>query len=160
VCWRDLPNDAAAGNAITGLVQAGLAVTNIRPDDTLTVLYDGSCPLCRREIVYLQSLARQALGSGLCFADVASEQADPAFGADRDKLLARFHVQQRDGTRLSGAAAFVAMWARLPGWRWLARLAQVPGMLFILEFAYGVFLSLRPPLQAVVRRWESKHKRF
>lgn len=72
--------------------------------------------------------------------------------AERATLLARFHVQHPDGSRLDGAAAFVAMWARLPGWRWLARLARLPGGLTILEWAYRGFLRVRPRLQALARQ--------
>jgi predicted DCC family thiol-disulfide oxidoreductase YuxK len=71
---------------------------------------------------------------------------------ERDTLMARFHVQRPDGTRLSGAAAFVAMWARLPGWRWLARLARLPGAMPVLEWAYRGFLRVRPWMQAWARR--------
>ncbi len=131
-------------------------MTDTQPVDTLTVLYDGSCPLCQREISYLRSLAQQAPDCGLRFADVASAQNEPLFAAERIQLLARFHVQRSDGTRFDGAAAFVAMWARLPGWRWLARLAQLPGMLVILELAYRLFLKFRPQLQALVKHWDGK----
>ena len=41
-------------------------------------------------------------------------------GTTREQLLARFHVRGRDGALLSGAQAFLALWAALPGWRWLA----------------------------------------
>ena len=58
-------------------------------------------------------------------------------------------------TQLDGAAAFVAMWERLPGWRWLARLARLPGMLWLLEVIYRGFLRLRPMLQTLVRHWET-----
>lgn len=123
--------------------------------DTLTVLYDGECPLCRREIAHVKGLAERRSDSALCFVDISPRAGeDASLTADRAALLARFHVQRADGSRLDGAAAFVAMWDRLPGWRWLARLARLPGALTLLEFAYRGFLKVRPGLQAVARRWE------
>ncbi len=125
------------------------------PHETLTVLYDGGCPLCRREIAHVRGLAEKQADSALCFVDVShGAGSDSEFAAERARLLARFHVQRSDGSRLDGAAAFVAMWSRLPGWRWLARLARLPGMLFLFELAYRAFLRLRPLLQGMVRRWE------
>ncbi len=121
--------------------------------EVLTVLYDGGCPLCRREIAHVQGLAAQRPDSALCFIDVsAAHSGVPA--PERAALLARFHVQRPDGSRLDGAAAFVAMWARLPGWRWLARLAHLPGVLPALEWAYSGFLRVRPRLQALARQAE------
>ena len=117
--------------------------------DTLTVLYDGGCPLCRREIAHVQGLAQRQGDAGLCFVDVSADTTRP--DAERAALLARFHVQRGDGTRLDGAAAFVAMWQRLPGWRWLARLARLPGALPLLEVAYRGFLRVRPALQRLAR---------
>lgn len=124
------------------------------PKETLTVLYDGACPLCRREIAHLQGLATQRPDSALCFVDISQAEGQTPHGAERQALLARFHVQRSDGSRLSGAAAFTAMWSRLPGWRWLARLASLPGMLPVLEWTYCLFLKLRPGLQWLARRVE------
>lgn len=127
----------------------------------LTVLYDGDCPLCRREIAHLQGLAaHEPAGAGLCFVDLhgAQGQALVTDPADRARMLARFHVQRADGSRLQGAAAFAAMWARLPGWRWLARLARLPGLRTLMERAYDGFLRVRPWLQAQVRRWEARER--
>ena len=123
------------------------------PRDTLTVLYDGACPLCRREIAHVQGLAQRQGDGALCFVDISRDE-EIASADERAALLARFHVQQADGSRVSGAAAFVAMWGRLPGWRWLARLARLPGVLALLELAYRGFLHLRPALQALARRCE------
>ena len=41
------------------------------------------------------------------------------------------------------------MWRRLPGWRWLARIAQLPGMPFLFEVAYRGFLRVRPTMQRI-----------
>jgi ubiquinone biosynthesis monooxygenase Coq7 len=124
--------------------------------DTLTVLYDGGCPLCRREIAHVQKLASGRSDSALCFVDIsANAPASTCAPAERAALLARFHVERADGSRLHGAAAFVAMWQRLPGWRWLARLARLPGMLMLLEWGYRGFLHLRPQLQRLARHWEA-----
>jgi 3-demethoxyubiquinol 3-hydroxylase len=123
----------------------------------LTVLYDGACPLCRREIAHAKGLADTKGGSALCFIDIsADENCDPRHAQDRAQLLARFHVERADGSRVDGAAAFVEMWERLPGWRWLARIAKLPGALVVFELAYLGFLHLRPALQAVARQFEPR----
>jgi len=113
----------------------------------LTVFFDGACPLCRREIALYQNLRPIHPGSTVCFANVADDSVALPSGTTRAQLLARFHVQDSDGVLLSGARAFVALWAALPGWRWLARMARVPGALWIMERAYLIFLRWRPMLQ-------------
>jgi predicted DCC family thiol-disulfide oxidoreductase YuxK len=58
--------------------------------------------------------------------------------------MERFHVRASDGRVLSGAAAFVEVWSRLPKWRWAARVASLPGVLAVLELGYRMFLPVRP----------------
>jgi predicted DCC family thiol-disulfide oxidoreductase YuxK len=115
------------------------------PAPPLTVLYDGACPLCRREIGLYRGLRSD---TPLCFADVSdpAAQALPS-GSSREQLLARFHVMHPDGRLLSGAEAFLALWAALPGWRWLALAGRLPGAPWLMERAYRGFLRLRPGLQ-------------
>ncbi|HEY1058172.1 MAG TPA: DUF393 domain-containing protein [Limnobacter sp.] len=130
------------------------------PKPPLTVLYDGACPLCQREIAHVKRLADGQGNTGLCFQDVSTPApTDPALAAEQARLLTRFHVELSDGTRLSGAAAFVAMWERLPGWRWLAFVARLPGMLTVMEFAYRGFLKIRPRLQHLARRLDTNTTR-
>ncbi len=118
--------------------------------EVLKVLFDGGCPLCRREIAHVKGLAEKHQESALCFVDVSdAASAGPTYAHDRAQLLARFHVERADGSRLDGAAAFIAMWRRLPGWRWLARIAQLPGMPFLFEVAYRGFLRVRPTMQRI-----------
>jgi len=106
-----------------------------------TVFYDGSCPLCRAEISYYRRVDQ---GASLCFVDISEADAQTPFGIDRSQAMERLHVQSADGRALSGAAAFVEIWKRLPGWRRAARLATLPGAMTILELAYRAFLPVRP----------------
>jgi predicted DCC family thiol-disulfide oxidoreductase YuxK len=119
----------------------------------LTVLYDGACPLCRAEIGVYRGLPSD---TPLCFADVSAPSQSLPAGMSREQLLARFHVQHADGTVESGARAFLALWATLPGWRWLARLGRLPGVPTLMEGLYRLFLVFRPALQRLVRRASSK----
>jgi 3-demethoxyubiquinol 3-hydroxylase len=88
------------------------------------VLYDGACPLCRREIDLYRGLRSR---TPVCFADVSDAAQPLPRGTTREQLLARFHVRDADGRLLSGAQAFLALWDTLPGWRWLARPAACRG---------------------------------
>lgn len=115
----------------------------------LTVLYDGACPLCRREIGVCRHLRSD---TPVCFADVSDAAASLPSGTTRQQLLACFHVQRHDGELLSGAHAFLALWSVLPGWRWLARVGRLPGAAWLMERAYRFSLRLRPTLQ----RWASR----
>ena len=96
----------------------------VRESPPLTVLYDGACPLCRREIGVYRGLRPN---TPVCFADVSDAALPLPPGTTREQLLARFHVRGRDGELLSGAEAFLALWAVLPGWRWPAACLVRPG---------------------------------
>jgi predicted DCC family thiol-disulfide oxidoreductase YuxK len=115
----------------------------------VTVWYDATCPLCRREIALMRRLDR---AGAITFVDVvaagpASCPLDPAV------LLARFHALE-DGQLHSGAAAFAAMWRAIPLLRPLGRLARSRLVLSWLERAYVAFLRVRPRLQRALARWE------
>ena len=106
-----------------------------------TVYFDGGCPLCRAEIGYYGGPDRSG---ALCFVDVSQTESELPAGVTRLQALRRFHVRAGDGRLRSGAAAFVEVWARLPGWRWAARAAALPGALAVLELGYRLFLPVRP----------------
>jgi predicted DCC family thiol-disulfide oxidoreductase YuxK len=115
-----------------------------RQPPPLTVLYDGACPLCRREISFYRGLRQDTT---VCFADVSDATLPLPPGTTRQQLLARFHVQRQDGQLLSGAQAFLALWSVLPGWRWLAAAGRLPGAAWAMERCYRLFLRWRPMLQ-------------
>jgi predicted DCC family thiol-disulfide oxidoreductase YuxK len=117
-------------------------------------LYDGACPLCRREISVYRNLKPLRSDSPVCFADVNDVAVSLPPGTTREQLLARFHVKGRDGVLLSGAQAFLALWSALPGWRWLAFAGRLPGASWLMERMYRLFLRLRPVLQRLAARWD------
>ena len=123
----------------------------INQQQPLTVLYDGACPLCRREIGVYRGLQPNA---PVCFADISDATQLLPPGTTREQLMARFHVRSRDGALLSGAQAFLALWAVLPGWRWLAQVGRLPGAAWAMERTYRVFLRWRPALQRLASRLE------
>ena len=117
-----------------------------------TVYFDGSCPLCRAEIGYYQ---RKDQFSALCFVDISEPGGIPPEGITQERAMKRFHVRASDGRVLSGAAAFVEVWTRLPRWRWAARLAGLPGVTPLLEVGYRLFLPIRPYLSKAFGKLKS-----
>ena len=119
------------------------------PDPELTIYYDGSCPLCRREI----ALYRRLRGAERLQWQDVSAGAALGDGLSCEAAMRRFHVRDAQGQLLSGGAAFTRLWRALPGWRVAGWLFAWPPMSWLLELAYRAFLPLRPRLQRTVQRW-------
>ena len=121
---------------------------------TLTVYFDGSCPLCRREIGFYR---RQAHHDVIAWVDAsAGDEELVAPDLTRDDALARFHVGLRDGRLESGAHGFAEMWTAIVGFCWLGKLALSPVAKPLLEAAYKGFLRLRPVVQRIATKFESE----
>jgi predicted DCC family thiol-disulfide oxidoreductase YuxK len=112
-----------------------------------TVYFDGSCPLCRREIAYFR---RSSASGALQFIDVSQDDARLGPGLERAQSLARFHVRGASGRLVSGAEAFILLWSFFPRFAWLAHLRRVPGVVALLEMVYRGFLVVRPLLQRLM----------
>ena len=126
--------------------------THPKTDSTTTVFFDGSCPLCRREI----SIYKNAVPSiPIKWVDVSVGTQGIA-GRSCGELMSRFHVQAADGILRSGAAAFVSLWLLYPGWRWLGKFGSLPGMHHVLELVYRCFLFVRPSVQWIFRKIEAR----
>lgn len=109
--------------------------------ESLTVYYDGGCPLCRREIGFYQ---RQPGADRIAWINLVG--ADPAVlgdDLDFDAAMARFHVRRPDGQLASGAMGFALLWQHLPRFRLAGRIAALPGIVHGLELGYRLVLRLR-----------------
>ena len=127
-------------------VRENLMVVTGNPETKdLKIWFDGACPLCQREIAFMKRLDKKGR---INFVDV-SEDGDPSCPIDQRDLLARFHGDE-NGTIVSGAAAFAAMWRAIPLLRPLGLIARNRAVLAVLERLYLVFLKIRPRLQKLV----------
>ena len=107
----------------------------------LTVYFDGSCPVCSREIAYY----RRQIGADACMWIDASSCPDSALGSglSRSSALGRFHVRGPQGELTHGMRGFAALWRALPRTAWLGRVASFGPMPALLDMAYGAFLVVR-----------------
>jgi len=113
-----------------------------KPD--LTLYYDGLCPLCSREIDYYRK--KVAGDPGVSFVDITA----PDFVAEQHGLDARrvhrvMHVRY-DGKVYTGPDAFLAIWKRIPGHAWMARVGSWPVIYQLGWLAYHAFAWIRPLL--------------
>ena len=114
------------------------------------VLYNGSCPICAREVAAYRAEAARA-APHVAFRDVTAATTAPdlaAAGLTVDAAARRFHVL-RDGQVLSGLDGFVALWSALPRWRWLARVAGLP---MVRPLATALYDRVAAPLLYALHR--------
>lgn len=115
-----------------------------------TVFFDGSCPLCRREIAFYRELGG---AEDLSWVDVSASDATLfAAGLTRAQAMARFHVLTAEGKLVSGGAAFASLWSHLDGFRLAGRIGQTWPINRSLDLAYAIFLKMRPFLQRFAGR--------
>jgi predicted DCC family thiol-disulfide oxidoreductase YuxK len=107
----------------------------------IRVLYDGDCPLCSREIRFLEKRDR---GRGrIQFEDIAEPSFDPAvYGLDAGELMARIHGVLPDATVIEGVEVFRRAYAAV-GLGWLMAPTRWPGLRRVAELAYRIFARNR-----------------
>ena len=105
------------------------------------VFYDGSCPLCRREIDHYRRVDR---AGRLHWLDIAGEPDRLALsGLSLSDAMAELHVLDAAGQWQRGVDAFLVIWHHLPRYRWLATLVSVTGLHRPLRVAYRRFAAWR-----------------
>ena len=111
------------------------------PTTTTTVLYDGSCPLCSREINHYRRLKG---AEKIRWIDASQDETLLSeFGVSQAEALAYFHVFDADGQLHKGAYGFAQVWAQLPAYRWLYLSLTRLHLLPLSEWVYARFAKWR-----------------
>ena len=108
------------------------------------VFFDGSCPLCAREISLYSKLDKD---DKIEWVDVSQPEPATPVGITRERLLSRIHLLDSEGKLQIGASAFFFIWKKLPGWRWLGNLEKNKLIFFLAQIFYEIFLLVRPLIQ-------------
>jgi predicted DCC family thiol-disulfide oxidoreductase YuxK len=107
-------------------------------DDSLRVLYNGSCPICSKEIEHYQ---RYSEGEGLPIAyDDLMTEAREGWTIDENSAAKALRVRRGDQV-LVGVDAFLALWEALPRYRLLARLVRLPVVFTLARWVYDWVLA-------------------
>ena len=125
----------------------------------LTMFYDGLCPLCQAEILFLSQRNQAGL---LSFVDINSSQYSPErVGISCDQALASMCAQYDDGELLEGVEVFSAAYRRanLPKLAWLfSRPSLKPfwnlGYRFFAKHRHAISALLGPLALKLVKRKE------
>ncbi|MEL6662704.1 MAG: DCC1-like thiol-disulfide oxidoreductase family protein [Pseudomonadota bacterium] len=105
--------------------------------NTLRVLYNSVCPVCREGICHFERKT-QADRDGVVYIDVS--EAPKAFegqGVRLNDVRRKLHAILPGGTIVRGWPAVSALWRRTPGYGWLAKLGDMPGLRIVSGGTYA-----------------------
>jgi predicted DCC family thiol-disulfide oxidoreductase YuxK len=125
---------------------------------SLSIYYDGECPLCLAEIHFLKN--RNKLGL-LQFVDVAAPQFDESAHQISCKLaLASMQSRLADGTQLEGIPVFAEAYKRanLPTLAWLFSRAWLKPILnasyyLFAKYRHGISKAIGPLMLRLSKRY-------
>jgi predicted DCC family thiol-disulfide oxidoreductase YuxK len=127
----------------------------VAPSWKIKLLYDGQCPLCVREVNFLQ---KQDRGRGLvAFVDIADDAYLPEenAGIDFATAMGRIHAIRADGSVVKNVEVFRQIYAVL-GIGWIYAATKWPVVGPVVDWLYGLWASWRlaitgrPDLQTLV----------
>ena len=114
---------------------------NNRPK--LTLLYDGACPFCRREIAWM---SKKNTKGQLSFEDITAPSFDPAiYGLTRAAVMEVIHGIDDDGHVIKKVEVFIKAYELL-GLGWLVAPLSWPLIRSIANRAYELFARYRVSL--------------
>lgn len=121
----------------------------------IKLLYDGACPLCLREVRFLQH--RDAGQGRVVFVNIADDNYDPVEhgGVDFETAMGRIHAVLPDGTVITNVEVFRQVYDIL-GIGWVYAATRWPLIGPLVDWLYSVWadwrltLTGRPNLATIV----------
>ena len=131
------------------------------PSWKIKLLYDGECPLCVREVNFLQK--RDANRGLVTFVDIANKDYNPEEngGVDFETAMGRIHGVLPDGTVIKNVEVFRRVYETL-GMGWVYAITKLPIIGAIANFIYGIWadwrlaLTGRPNLETIIRERQQR----
>jgi predicted DCC family thiol-disulfide oxidoreductase YuxK len=115
--------------------------------EKLTLFYDGACPLCQAEILFLSRRNQAGL---LDFVDINSERFDSAkIGVSCEQALAAMYAQYENGLLIQGVTVFSEAYRRadLPFLAWVFSRNSLQS---IWQLAYRFFAKNRHAISRIL----------
>jgi predicted DCC family thiol-disulfide oxidoreductase YuxK len=122
----------------------------------IKLLYDGECPLCLREVSFLQ---KRDAGRGLvAFVDIADDsyKSEDNGNIDYKTAMGRIHAVLPDGTVVKNVEVFRRVYEAL-GMGWIYAITKLPIVGFVADSLYEIWadwrlkLTGRPDLATIER---------
>ena len=117
----------------------------------LTIFFDGECPLCKKEVDFLQSRNQDGY---LNFIDINSEDfsLDLKYGITYKQAMERIHALKSDGSLIKDIEVFQEAY-NLIGLGWIYAPTKLPvfdklfGFIYLLWAKYRLKITFRPSLE-------------
>ena len=117
----------------------------------LTIFFDGGCPLCKREVDFLQS---KNIKGYLKFIDIDSSNfsSDQKYGITYKQAMERIHGLKSDGSIIKDIKVFQEAYS-LIGLGWIYAPTKLPILGKFIDYLYALWakyrlkVTFRPPLE-------------
>lgn len=106
----------------------------------IELFYDGACPLCSREVIFIRWLDRK---SKIKVTDISPEEFDPKlYGKELSTFMEIIQCRTVDGRWREGVEVFRQIYS-LVGFRPFIFFTRIPGISHLLDLLYRTFAKNR-----------------
>ena len=99
----------------------------------MKVYYNGSCNICNAEINHYKKKNEH-----INFIDISQSIDEHIAHLSKKQLFRRMHIYDK-GKIISGSESFLALWSKMPKWRYLSVLLNLPLLKQLWKIAYEIF---------------------